>query len=322
MKKMTKISAVAIAMAISGASFAQLQDEQDVTITMDLQPILQLKMEGPDQIDFTFDEINKYYTGVVKTGANILKVSSSVSFDLWAVGVSTGSIANNAYIWDNPMVYGTGSVASNAQRNIPLTALELHQFPANPQTGAAATCAGVTVANFPNYDYSSQFAPYSAATNSLGSNVTNTTALAGNTAGNNCIYSQTAQLAYMRPTTAAAATDEKYIAGANGVGAGCQVNAGSYLFGSVTSAGAVTNQNASQTSGGYYFVMDYRILPGLPARFPATGPAANATNATATYMVNGIAASTAAGGPQNTANTYAAPGVYTMFVKYILQEDQ
>ena len=68
MKKLTKMTAVIASMAIAGSSFAQLQDEQDVTITMDLQPILQLKMEGPDQIDFTFDEINKYYTGVIKTG--------------------------------------------------------------------------------------------------------------------------------------------------------------------------------------------------------------------------------------------------------------
>lgn len=302
-------------MAIVSLSFGQLQDEQDVTITMDLQPILQLKMEGPDQIDFTFDEINKYYTGIMKPGANILKVSASVSFDLWAVGLSTGSIVNNGLIWDNPVTYGVGTLAGNANNRIPLTALELHQFPANP---AVATCAGFVAADLRNYDYFSQFAPYAFATNAIGANATNVAALAGNVLGNNTIYCQTAQLAYSRPTTSGGAgTDEKYIAGASTTVAGCQINAGSYLFGSITTAGAIANSNAQQTTGGYYFVMDYRILPGLPAKFPATA-AVNNTNSTAAYLV----AAEATGDINTTASTFAAPGVYTMYVKYILQEDQ
>lgn len=318
MKKLTKMSAVVAAMAIAGSSFAQLQDEQDVTITMDLQPILQLKMEGPDQIDFTFDEINKYYTGVTKTGANILKVSASVSFDLWAVGLSTGSLgaaAANAYLWDNPVTYGNNTaLAGNANNRIALTALELHQYPANPVT--AVTCA----ADYTNVegDYSAQFAPYDFQNGDFGNNVTNGSAL-----GNNTIFCTLPTAPYLRPTSSAAATaSEKYIAGASTTTAGCQVNAGSYLFGSFNTAGAVQNSTSAsvspQTVGGYYFVMDYRILPGLPAKFPSTVPANN-VNSTAAYLV-------AADGAQNVnsvtgANVFAAPGVYTMFVKYVLAED-
>lgn len=316
MKRYLRSALLTGTMAVASLTFAQLQDEQNVSITMDLQPILQLKMEGPDQLDFTFDEINKYYAGVTKYGANILKVSASVSFDLWAVGLSTGSIANER-IWDNPLIYGVNGagVAGNQRNQIPLTALELHQWPANPSVAAA--CANIIAASAENYDYSSQFAPYSTATNALGGNQTNIGNNAANTLGNNTIYCQVPGSAYDRPNTAAAAADEKYIAGALGTGAGCQVNAGSYLFGSVSTAGVVGNSNASQTSGGYYFVMDYRILPGLPARFPAT-VAANNTNAAAAYLV----AAAADGDITATANTFAAPGVYTMYVKYILQEDQ
>ena len=73
-----------------GSANAQILSEQNVTINMDLQPVLQLSIEGPEQIDFNFTEIDQYYAGIVKNGANVLKVSSSVSFDLWAAGLSQG----------------------------------------------------------------------------------------------------------------------------------------------------------------------------------------------------------------------------------------
>jgi len=301
--------------AVSTLSFGQLQDEQDVTMTMDLQPILQLSMEGPDQIDFTFDEINKYYTGVIKTGANILRVSASVSFDLWATGISSGSLAGAAgteRVWDNPVTYGVG-VGGNSKHQIPLTALELHQFPANPSV--AAGC-GTTVAL--SSDYSAQFNPYGFATGGFGASAAN----AAVTTGNNSIYCTIPSTPYAPPlSTNAAGTSEKYIAGGSLLGAGCQVNAGSYLFG--TPAGATTNFGNStsastnpQTVGGYYFVMDYRILPGLPATFPST-VAVNNTNSAAPYITLA-----AADGDVSTTPNFAAPGVYTMFVKYILIEDQ
>ncbi len=316
MKKIFKLSALIAAMVLGKVSFAQLQDEQDVTMTMDLQPILQLSMEGPDQIDFTFDEINKYYTGVVKTGANILKVSASVSFDLWAVGVSTGSLnsVTTGLLWDNPVQYGTG-ITGVALNTIPLTALELHQFPGNP---AIATCAGSTTANS---DYSQQFAPFNFATNTiLGGAVI--------ASGNNEVFCSNPSGAYLPPlSTNGLTTTEKYIAGASSTTAGCQVAAGSWLFGSIanttalpnTDVSSVANANAQQTAGGYYFVMDYRILPGLPAKFPSTLPANDANKAAPS-----VTEATLQCGSLNVAGNgfFAAPGVYTMFLKYILAEDQ
>ena len=325
MKPNLKTFLCAGTMAIASLSYGQLQDEQDVTITMDLQPILQLSMEGPNQIDFTFDEINKYYTGVIKTGANILKVSSSVSFDLWAAGMSTGSLVSGGLLWDNPVSYST--VANNAVNKIPLTALELHQFPANPVT--TANCA----TNYTSVygDYSAQFAPFAVntlATGAIfGANATNVANGMAGAVGSNAIYAVAATLPYSPPTSQPAATEktsEKYIAGASTTTSGCQVNAGSWLFG--TAAGATTNfgnsnsgtaANPLQTAGGYYFVIDYRILPGLPATFPST-VAANNYNKTAPSLLAAAGASTL----NSTANVYAAAGVYTMFVKYILSEDQ
>ena len=62
------------------------------------------------------------------------------------------------------------------------------------------------------------------------------------------------------------------------------------------------------TTSDYYYAMDYRILPGLPAIFPN---AHSADGGTAQDIV------TVSG-----AGKYAEPGVYTMYVQYVLLEDQ
>jgi len=273
------------AIVVSHAAFAQLQEEKNVTITMDLQPILQLKMEGPDQLDFTFDEINEYYAGIVKYGATVLKVSSTVTFDLWAAGLSQGQ--QGPRLWDNPVEYAAVSAVSVDE--IPLTALELRQFPANP---AIATCALSAVAV--SSDYSQAFQPITNA---------GTSAMAGS---NNSIYCPLPTAPYAAPTsTAVAASSEKYIAGGSTAVVGCGVNGGSYLLGGLNLTSA------------YRYVMDYRILPNLPVTFPAH-LVANATNNTAPYVVAAAAGTTLT----NTGTVYANPGVYTMYVKYILAQDQ
>lgn len=280
MKKITKSSALLCAMALAGTSFAQLQDEKNVTITMDLQPILQLKMEGPDQLDFTFDEINEYYAGITKYGATQLKVSATVSWDLWAAGLSQGQVAD--FTWDNPVQYQS---ATNAVDEIPITALELHQFPANP--AIAAGCANTVALSS---DYSNPFQILSAA-NTI--------------ASNNSVYAPSSATPYTSPTsTAVLGTSEKYIAGGTSTGANCQVAGGSYLL-------------QSTLTSNYYYVLDYRIVPGLPVVFPAHEDA-TAINSTAPYIVAAEAATTLV----DVATDYAQPGVYTMYVKYILAQDQ
>lgn len=244
---------------LSGLTFGQLIDEKNVTITMDLQPVLQLHMTTPDQVDFTFDEIKDYYGGIIKYAATILKVSSSVTWDLYAVGTS-----QNGTFWDQQVSYSSGGGA-NSIANIPLSALELYQYEPN-QYDLNATGAQT--------DYSAIFAP--AQTIAVGIN--------------SIYYSAT-------PYTAPAA-DQKYIQGHAGTIASQDgAPGGSYLT-SIAPAGTFSD---------YYFTIDYRILPGLPAIFPNAG--LNDGTPEDIVSVNGVA-------------TYAEPGVYTMNVKYILLEDQ
>ena len=258
---MKRISYVVVALLLFGATSvkAQLIDEKDVTITMDLQPVLQLDMTTPDQIEFVFDNINEYYAGITHYGATILKVSSTVSWDLYAVGRSSGT--NGAGFWDQQIDYGSGNNA-NAIPNLPLSLLELKQSQANNGDGAATGTYS---------DYSSAFTP------------------TGTASGQNSLY---VNAGTNTPPTLA----DKYIGGHAGVtGIGDFLPGGSYL----TQTGTTSN---------YYYSIDYRILPGLPAIFPN---AYSADGATAQDIVTA-----------NVAGNYAEPGVYTMYVQYILLEDQ
>lgn len=304
---MKKIASLLFAGAmIFGSANAQILSEQNVTINMDLQPVLQLSIEGPEQIDFNFTEIDQYYAGIIKNGANVLKVSSSVSFDLWAAGLSQGNVSS--LCMDQLIDYQGGGTAG--LNTIPVTALELHQFPANPLvTAATATCDGTTALTAES-DYSQAFAVIDAATNAPAAG-----------AGNNAIYAPAAATPYVAPQmTGVATAEEKYIAGGDGTSS-CAVVGGSYLTNTMGFNDGAGPPSAAGTglpsTAGYYFVMDYRIVPGLPSMFPMH-VAANNANSTAASLT---AAETAAG-TLATAGNYAAPGVYSMSIKYILAEDQ
>ena len=105
MRKLSKLMLTLLMIAgVFGTANAQLIDEKDVTVTMDLQPVLQLDMTTANQLEFVFDDINEYYAGITNYAATILKVSSTVSWDLYAVGRSSGSTA--AGFWDQQIDYG------------------------------------------------------------------------------------------------------------------------------------------------------------------------------------------------------------------------
>jgi len=248
-----------------GVSNAQLIDEKDVTVTMDLQPVLQLDMTTANQLEFVFDDINEYYAGITQYAATILRVSSTVSWDLYAVGRSSGATA--AGFWDQQIDYGNNN--TNAIDQLPLSLLELRQN--TPNVGADANAATATF-----LDYR---APFSA----------NGTVSASNSLFTNPDGSIT-------PPT----VTDKYIAGHAGTsGTDDFMPGGSYLT-------AATSLNG--TTSNYYYAIDYRILPGLPAIFPN---AHSADGATAQDIVT-----------TNAAGNYAEPGVYTMYVQYVLLEDQ
>jgi hypothetical protein len=264
---MKKLSILCGAFLLLGASAnAQLIDEKDVTVTMDLQPVLQLDMSTPDQIQFTFDEISEYYAGITRYAATILKVSSTVSWDLYAVGRSS----QGTEFWDQQISYSS-ILNPNSISDLPMSLLELRQN--QPNLGAAAaTLAGTALV-----DYSQAFAP------------------AGTASAGNSLYVNGG-------TNTAPAITNKYIGGHSGTtGVDDFLPGGSYL----------TQTNAALFAGttNFYYAIDYRILPGLPAIFP------NAAHESGAPFED---LGTASGLP----NAYAEPGLYTMYVQYILLEDQ
>lgn len=267
MKKFMKGALLMGAVMVGTASYAQIQDEENVTVTMELVPILQLNMNTPDQVNFVFDEIAEYIGGITQYGATILTASSTVSWDLFASGTSGQHAAAAASrFWDPQVSYG----AASGITNLPLTALELHQFPGDINNGVANTGG----------DYAAQFTavptPQAA------------------TLGANNIY-VSAGSAYVAPPAVAAANN-RYIAG--GSGGTSFVSGGSYLTQTAVAANSALDA--------YYFVIDYRIVPGLPAIFPF----ANTGAASEDLVTVGAA------------GDYAQPGVYTMNVKYLMIENQ
>ncbi len=239
------------------SAHAQLKSESDVTLTLDMLPILQLQTNSASSIKFDFNQLSDYQSGVTLYGATTLKVNATVTWDLYVVAKSSGNVG--AGYWDQQMVYGqNGSQTTN---QIPLSALELHQSSPNQY---AAGASGIYV------DYSSPFPPVSSPS------------------GSNSVY--------VDPTGGDAPPSDmhKYIAGHAGTGGTGNdgVFGGSYL-------------NAGT---GFAYSIDYRIVPGLPSVFPmafdATGQIQESIDV------------------QKGTGVYVQPGVYTMFVQYLLVEDQ
>ena len=204
MKKVILSVAVVAAFLSANTAKAQLVDEQNVTVTMDLQPILQLGMNGSTNIDFVFDQISEYVGGITQYGATNLQVSSSVSWDLFAAGFSSQAAAGTNLTWDNQVVYG-GDTDPNSVTTLPLTLLELHQDKANPSVAGATVGTG-------DSDY------FTTLTNVRG----------GASIGKNNVYATSAP--YSRPAATA-----KYIAGHNATSD--FVVGGSYLIGASTAVG-------------------------------------------------------------------------------------
>lgn len=209
MKKFILSASVVAAMFAATNAKAQLIDEQNVTVTMDLQPILQLNMNGTQNVDFVFDQISEYVGGITQYGATNLQVSSTVSWDLYAAAFSSQAAGGNL-LWDNQVVYG-GDTDPNSVTTLPLTLLELHQDKANPNTTGFVNAVGT-----PAYNVA-----FASSTTSLGQN--------------NAFATSTP---YTKPLITG-----KYIAGHNDAGA--FVAGGSYLI--LTGGLVGNNSNYSYT---------------------------------------------------------------------------
>jgi hypothetical protein len=105
-------------------------DTRALEIVVEILPILQLKINSPSQIDFSFEDINDYYAGKIVSGATSLEVSSNMHWDLFPVGTSSTHINDpTKWFWDPIAQYSDfGSLPTE----IPLSALQIQQFPPNP----------------------------------------------------------------------------------------------------------------------------------------------------------------------------------------------
>ena len=256
------MAAILALAAFTNTAKAQLTDEKNVTVTLDLQPVLQLNMSSADNLDFTFNSIASYAGGIVKYGATTLSVSATVGWTLFATGTSTNAQSGAGSYMDVLANYtGGNNTTTQAITAIPLDALELHQNVPNTVGGTAAA-AGT--------DYSTAFVPYNTVATAAGAVNANVVSNANNIdildAATPYGYIATPPVKYIEGTLAAPAPGGSYLINGN-------VNA--------------------ETANPYSFVIDYRIIPGLPVVFPQS----------ATPIA---------------APAYAAPGAYSMDVKYLV----
>lgn len=114
---------------------------QSLQVEVEILPILDLKLTGTNQLNFTFTDISQYLSGETKFSTSILEINSNVDWDLYALGTSTENESGTAK-WDVQAQY---SQSLSGTSTFPLTSLELFQTPSNPSSTG-------------NDDYSAAFA--------------------------------------------------------------------------------------------------------------------------------------------------------------------
>lgn len=146
MKTIVKISLLAsFLMSIQFVQSQKRSSQTGVNVVLDMQPVLEVEFVSPPQINFVFDEKGKFYRGIVHNGATEIKVTSTVSWDMYAVGRSTKQNPNGTKYWDQQISYGS---TNNSVANIPLSLLEIKQSNKNN---------GVYHRKAKHQDYSSDF---------------------------------------------------------------------------------------------------------------------------------------------------------------------
>jgi hypothetical protein len=123
MKNITKsklwVAALAGLLSVNVAN-AQLSDQEYVSVTMDLQGILELNMTTEPQVDFVFNTIQKYQVGITKYNATRLEVNSTVPWDLY--------VQPSTQFWTQQIAYGAGT---NGQGTLPSEILEMQSIQSN-----------------------------------------------------------------------------------------------------------------------------------------------------------------------------------------------
>ena len=97
-----------------------LSDQDYVSVTMDLQGILDLTMSTEPQVDFVFNSIQKYQVGITKYNATRLEVTATVPWDLFAQPGSE--------YWTQEIQYGN---STHGQAQLPSEILQLEAIQPN-----------------------------------------------------------------------------------------------------------------------------------------------------------------------------------------------
>lgn len=128
MKTISKLVVTAVLISTVSLVNAQKSQQNGVNMTLDMKPILQMDITAPDLINFVFDKKDKYFKGIVKNAATVIKVTSTTKWDLYAVGRSTGKSPNGKTFWDQEKSFGS---TVNSVADIPLSMVELRQSKIN-----------------------------------------------------------------------------------------------------------------------------------------------------------------------------------------------
>ena len=115
----------------------QIGNTVSFSLEIEILPVLQMNISSLQNIDFSFSDINKYISGAIKYGATKMEVNSNLEWDLTAIGSSSINESSNGAspFWDIIASYSSNPGGTD---DIPLSALEIFQNPANPQPGAGA----------------------------------------------------------------------------------------------------------------------------------------------------------------------------------------
>ncbi len=95
--------------------------QEYVSVTMDLQGILELKMTTDPHVDFIFNTIQKYQSGIIKYNATKLNVTATVPWDLY--------VQPSSEYWNQQSLY---SASGNATSILPSEVLEIQSAVSNP----------------------------------------------------------------------------------------------------------------------------------------------------------------------------------------------
>jgi hypothetical protein len=121
---MSVFKRVAVAVIFMAVLFSVNGQSGNVGMTLELKPILKVDMIAPDQIDFVFNSKEEFVKGITKKSATVLKITSTVNWDMYAIGRTTYETSYGKTSWNQEQSFDR---TTNSVANLPLSLLELRQ---------------------------------------------------------------------------------------------------------------------------------------------------------------------------------------------------